>query len=79
LIGSGRGLKKLGKPIDGVLVEDELIPESMRACLDLTPRCPSGAGERRRDGDDVHPVDVAGDRVRCGRAAGEHVDWVHAE
>jgi hypothetical protein len=41
LIGSSRGLKDLGKPVDGVLVEDELIPEAVRACLNVAARCPS--------------------------------------
>jgi hypothetical protein len=41
LIGSSRGLKDLGKPVGGVLVEDELIPEAVWACLDLAAGCPS--------------------------------------
>ena len=40
-IGSSGGLKDLGKPVDGVLVEDELIAEAVRACLDLASGCPS--------------------------------------
>ena len=46
LIGSSRGLKKFGEPINGVLVEDELIAQAMRACLDLASGCPS---EERRE------------------------------
>ncbi len=41
LIGSSRGFKKLGEPIHGVLIKDELVPQAVRACLDLAPACPS--------------------------------------
>lgn len=34
-------MKDLGKPVDGALVEDKLIPEAVRACLDVAPGCPS--------------------------------------
>jgi hypothetical protein len=34
-------LKKVGEAFHGVLIEDELIPEAVRACLDLAPGCSS--------------------------------------
>ena len=44
MIVSHRGLKKLGEPIGCVLVEDELVPEAVRACLDArTPLLERGA------------------------------------
>ncbi len=39
-LGASR-LEKLGQPIDGVLVEDELIAKAVRACVDLASGCPS--------------------------------------
>jgi hypothetical protein len=53
LIGSSRGLKNLGKAVDGVLVEDELIPEAVWACLDVAARCPSDEVVERGGGGNV--------------------------
>ena len=60
------GLKEPREPIEGVLVEDELIALAMRACLDLASGCPGE--ERRGAGGGRHLIGMGVGGARGGSA-----------